>query len=116
MSKTDWAGFEKVQMASAWDYKTNPTVKGVLISREEKVGPNESMMYTLQQEDGVNIGVWGNTVLDGRLKNVMIGEEVGIEYLGEAVSPKTKRTYNNFEVYHRVIPMVKIEEGLEVKS
>lgn len=110
--KTDDTEWKKVEMESGptWDFETDTELTGVLISKEENVGPNNSMMYKLQQEDGTEIGVWGNTVLDGRLKKVEVGEEVKLVYLGKMTSPKTKREYNSFDVYHRVAPMKKVDE------
>ncbi len=109
MANNNWTGWDKAKLSPTWSFKEEKVIKGVLVTKEEKVGPNESMMYTLKLEDGTTKGIWGNTILDSRLKGIEVGEEIGIEYLGEAVSPKTGRTYNNFEVYHRVIPMTKVE-------
>ena len=40
-------------------------------------------MYTVQEkESGDNIGVWGSTILDGRMKGISIGMEVRIVYKG----------------------------------
>jgi hypothetical protein len=83
-----------------WKYENvGDTVVGILESVESGVGPNNSMMYTLRQENGETIGVWGNTVIDGRLGKLPIGTNVKIEYLGKTKSPKTNREYNNFKFY-----------------
>lgn len=96
----DW---KKVESASeSWKYENvNDEVMGVYEKMEENVGPNNSNMYTLRQEDGELIGVWGNSVLNDKFATIPFGDEVKIIYTGKKTSPKTNRQYNTFEVYHR---------------
>ena len=95
-------GWQKVEIAPTWDFEKNKTIEGAFVGVEENVGPNNSKMYTIETVNGDKLGVWGNAVLDTRMKNLEIGEEVKIEYLGKEESQKTKgRSYHNFEVYHR---------------
>lgn len=105
---SDW---QKVEMESGdvWDFQNDKEIEGVLISKEENVGPNESWMYRIQKADGTELGVWGNTVLDGRLKKIEVGEEIRLVYLGKLKSPKTNREYHSFDVFHRAAPMKKVE-------
>ena len=105
---TEW---EKVEMSPTWDYKKQPEFIGLYLGMQEKVGPNESKMYDFEISGGGNMSVWGNTVLDVRLKNVAVGDEVKIVYLGPETSDKTKREYHNFDVFHRkpVVEEVKID-------
>ena len=99
----------KVGMLPTWDYTEQKILEGVFISREDDIGPNGSSMYYIEQKGGNKVGVWGNTVLDVRFKNLEIGEEVKIEYLGKVASDKVKgREYHNFEVFHRSMPMAKV--------
>lgn len=116
MAKND--GWQKVEMVPTWDFEEKKELVGVFVSKEEKVGPNESNLYTFELPDHSNIGVWGNTVLDIRLKNLKFGEEVKIEYLGKETSEKTGREYRNFEVYHRMSSFEKVDEeaGQEVEA
>jgi hypothetical protein len=104
----DWTKVE-MEGGETWDFETTKELMGVLTEKEEKVGPNESMMYKVQKTDGATIGVWGNTVLDARMKKINIGDEIKLVYLGKALSPKTGREYHNFDVYHRQTPMSKVE-------
>lgn len=105
--KDDW---EKLEMSPTWDYKNNKQIIGVFKRMESGVGPNNSNIYYLETEDGV-IGVWGTTLLDARLKNLNIGEEVKLVYLGEKPSPNRKgKNYHDFDIYHRVVPMTKVED------
>ena len=92
-----------------WDKES--TIQGVLKKKQSEVGPNESMLYTLETKDG-DVGVWGSTVLDTKFEEIEVGYEVKIEPLGEVVSEKTKRKYQDFKVLYR--PSAMIEAGDEV--
>lgn len=111
MDTNPWQKVE-AEAGETWDFEATPEIQGILIRKEEHVGPNDSNMYRLQIESDTEgtkeIGIWGNTVLDGRFKKVEVGEEVKIEYLGKEKSPKTGREYHSFEVYHRLAPMKKV--------
>jgi len=103
-----WA---KVELSPTWDYQsegTGATFTGVLTKIEKNIGPNESTLYTFQKESGEFISVWGSTVLDARLGNIIIGEEVMINYLGKAKGQKGKKDYHTFEVFHREVEPVDI--------
>lgn len=101
MGKFDNVKFKKSEMSPTWDFRTDKEIVGILVDIEENVGENNSMLYTLEIEDGSRIAVWGSTILDVRLKNTKIGEVVKIKYLGKEKSEKRKgATYNNFEVFH----------------
>ena len=107
----DW---KKVEMGDAWDYKNakkGSEVIGLFVGKEENVGENNSIVYTLESPSGEMISIWGSTVLDLRLKNIKVGEEVRIVYLGQLESEKRKgKFYHNFDVYHREPIMEKVEE------
>jgi len=64
--------------------KAEDSVTGLLIKVEEKVGPNESMLYHLEQKGGDTIQVWGSTILNSRMSPVKVGQEVRITYKGLA--------------------------------
>lgn len=106
----DW---KKVEVGNTWNFKEEgkgAEFSGIYLSKEEHVGSNDSNMYHFQVGNEV-IGVWGNTLLDTRFKNLNFGEEVKIVYLGTEQSEKRKGSvYHNFEVYHRVLPMSKVED------
>lgn len=101
---TDWKGWTKVapQVTSegeVHDFEKEPVLKGLFVEKLEGVGPNASNMYIVENEKHDKVKVWGNTVLDTRLKNLVPGDEVGIEYLGMEKSPRTGRSYKNFDVF-----------------
>lgn len=105
----DW---KKVEVGSSWNYKElgkGAEFKGIYINKEEHVGENDSCVYSFEVDNDV-MTIWGSTLLDIRFKNLKFGEEVKVVYLGEEPSQKRKgKTYHNFEVYHREIPMEKVE-------
>ena len=98
------ADWKKVESSPVFAFeKKGDELIGLLVSTEADVGPNNSKLYTVEQKGGKKWGVWGSTVLDTRLKNVMVGEEVKIVYLGLKKSDKRKGAeYKDFEVYHRM--------------
>lgn len=120
MSK-EW---KKIETNAMWDFEEDKELIGVFMGAETEVGPNASNVYTFRKADNTLISVWGNTILDSRFKNLVKGEEVKVEYKGKSTSPKTGRTYHNFDVSHREaefkeirnedIPV--IEEGIDVKE
>ena len=96
------AEWEKVEMSPTWDFEEKPEMVGIFKGVEKEVGANASNLYTFKLEDGELISVWGSTILDTRLKNLEIGEEVKISYLGKEKSPTSGREYKNFDVFHRM--------------
>ncbi len=102
--------WKKIEVGDAWDFEENDTLIGVFVGKEENVGENQSMLYEIETKDGRRVNVWGSTILDTRLKNIEIGEEVKIVFLGREKSKKRKDTeYKNYDVFHRPRPMEKVE-------
>lgn len=69
-----------------WTYESDGDfIEGVLLRKQENIGPNDSMLYSLETSEGVK-SVWGATLLDGRMALVGIGQKIKITYkgLGEA--------------------------------
>ena len=92
----------KVEMSPSHDFEKEKAVEGVLTGIQTDVGPNASTLYDLEKKDGENTAVWGSTVLDSRMKNVKIGEEVKIVFTGLAKdSKKGQNPAKLYEVYHR---------------
>lgn len=118
--------WKKVEMSPVWNgkdeheqfiLKNGDSIEGIFVGVEHNVGPNNSNLYTINTTKGI-LSVWGSTVLDIRLKNLIPSEEVKIVYLGLVESEKVKgRKYHNYDVYHREKEMSKVEEkevpGLE---
>lgn len=70
--------------------KEGDFIKGLLVSKEEKIGKHESNLYTIETESHKLLSVWGSTVLDMRMKLIDIGTYVWIEYKGKQPSKKGK--------------------------
>lgn len=107
--------WEKVEANKTHDFEEEKELIGIFIGAETNVGPNKSNLYTFKKSSGEMVGVWGNTVLDTRFKNLIEGEEVKIEYKGKTKSPKTGREYHDYDVFHRQpevedIPIIEEDE------
>lgn len=111
-------GWEKMELSPTWDYQEQPEFEGIYMTKEIGVGPNSSNLYSFRTANGSEMSVWGNTILDGRFKNLTAGDEVKIVYLGKVASNKVKgREYHNFEVFKRKAPMEKVTDTtVEVAS
>jgi|LDZT01.1.fsa_nt_gi hypothetical protein len=94
-------GFGEVtdEINECWDFDKEPRLRGVFVGKKEGVGKNKSTIYTLEDRKGNKNSFWGSTVLDSRLKDVAIGDEVAILYLGK-VESDSGQTYKNFRVFH----------------
>jgi len=71
-----------------WTYENDGDfIEGVLVNKQDQVGPNNSWIYTIETLEGVK-SVWGSAILDSRMALVKPGEKVKITYkgLGEAKS------------------------------
>ncbi len=73
-----------------WAYENDGDfIEGVLVLKQEDVGDNNSMMYSIETPEGVK-NVWGSAILDSRMKLVKVGSKIKITYkgLGEPKSGK----------------------------
>lgn len=71
-----------------WIFKEDGDfIEGVLVQKQNDVGVNKSMLYSIETPKGVK-NVWGSTILDSRMTFVKVGEKLKITYkgLGEAKS------------------------------
>lgn len=89
---------EDKRESSFHDFDAEPEIIGKL--KEITTGQFEEMseQYTLETQDGEKI-VGSYSVLKGKLRKDDVGKWVKIVYLGEKVSPKTKRKYKDFEIF-----------------
>lgn len=98
MDKQQNDEWEEIKTNPAWDFEEEEELIGFFVDVETEVGPNKSNLYTFRKEDGDIIGVWGNTILDNRLRGLEMGDKIKIIYRGKVKSPKTGREYNDFRV------------------
>jgi hypothetical protein len=97
----DW---KEAQIPDSWKpEKEGDEIIGLLVRIEQNVGPNNSMMYHIEElKTHEEKGVWGTTQLDSRMSGVKVGEEVKIVYLGlEASKKRAGAKYKKWKVYHR---------------
>lgn len=81
-----------------WTYvKDGDFIEGILIRKQENVGPNSSMLYSIETPAGVK-NVWGATILDERMALVNVGDKIKITYKGNAEAKKGKKPAKIFKV------------------
>lgn len=81
-----------------WDKTTEPVLEGKLVKIENKVGPNESTLYTIKKDNDTEVKVWGSTVLDDRFLGVPQGTYVKVTYEG-LKQGKNGKSYHNYKVF-----------------
>lgn len=88
-----------------------PEVQGIYSGMKTDVGQNASNVYDITLPDGRLVSIWGSDLLDGKFKEIPIGSEVLIRFLG-IQQPKTPtgRAYNGFQVMYAK-PVAKMAEA-----
>ena len=85
-----------------WNYRDNPgkVLEGTLINRSfyKKFGKDNNSIYTVKDAQGVIWKVFGCGSLDFQMKNLVIGQEIGIKYLGMVYSAKAGKDVHDFTV------------------
>lgn len=72
-------------------------VLGKYVDVIENQGENQDTnIYVLEREDGTRVRVWGSAVISKEMKDIPIGANVGIKYLGKRKGAKFE--YNLFKV------------------
>lgn len=96
--------FQKVEdgeFARTLDWDTSPVFEGVYNGAITKVIKGKDRTFQeFTTEDGEDVQAWGTGVLDGRLKNVPVGNLVQITYLGKTLTNKAGQPMHNFDVLH----------------
>lgn len=87
---------------STHNFEENKEIRGILFNVKNSVGPNNSTMYEIEVGEDI-VSVWGASVLDQKMKQVEVGDEVKITYNGKKISDKTKRQYKDYTVQHRKV-------------
>lgn len=97
-------GGDKVE--DFWDYRelgNGAEFEGVFKETRTNLGKNNSNLHIFEDTKGKECGIWGNAILDTRFKTCVVGQVVGIQYLGKEVSEKSNNAYHNFNVYKQTI-------------
>lgn len=93
MQDADQKGIDFIKMTLI-----DQEVTGSLVSTFES--PNYgTKTYVLETGEEKRKGVNGCTVLDRKMSNVEIGQQVKIVYLGKKLNEKTGRDYHDYAVY-----------------
>jgi hypothetical protein len=80
---------EKKGLATKEWEKKGDEIIGKVIKKDEKVGENESTIYTIELENGEKIGIWESGFLKIPMADVKIGDKIKIIYDGLG-KPKQK--------------------------
>jgi hypothetical protein len=81
-----------------WVYeKDGDFIEGILVRKQDKIGVNESMLYSIETPKGVK-SVWGSTILDQRMALVKEGSKVKVTYKGTGEAKKGKNAPKIFKV------------------
>ena len=96
-----------------WDFEKKKELIGVFKAKRENVGENESTIYYVENKDGI-FSFWEKTMIKVLFKNIEIGEEVKIVFLGMRTPKKGGKPYFNYEVSHRKSAFSKIEVEEEI--
>lgn len=93
---TKWKDINSSEMYPTHDFEKDKVLEGILSEKKEKIGQNESKLYTIEKAGGDKVSVWGSAVLDA-LYNLPIGSLVRIEYLGKEKGQRGT-FYKNFRI------------------
>ena len=92
--------------------KKGDHLRGIYTNKRMNVGVNRANLYTIKNAEGEWV-VFGTEALNNKLKNVPIGYEVGIIYMGEKPSKPPKKPFKMFRVFRRAPKNLKKAETKE---
>ena len=82
-----------------WERKEGESLEGLYVNKRIVTTENgESMLYTIEKKGGKKIDLWGTKIIDDFFKNMVIGTDVQIKYLGKKKTAKGGKTYHAFEL------------------
>jgi hypothetical protein len=87
---------------STHDFSVNVELTGVYIAMKSNLGANNSNIYEVRTPNGI-VSFWGSTVIDNKMKHVPLGNEILVKFLGEKRNEKTKRTYKDYDIFHKPV-------------
>ena len=81
-----------------WTYeKDGDFIEGILLRVQDNIGPNKSMLYSIETLEGVK-SVWGATLLDSRMALAKVADQLRITYKGLAEAKAGKKAAKIFKV------------------
>ena len=88
------------QSNETWDSTSSTPIIGKYIGRKDNVGPNQSSIYNLvNEEDGEIWGVWGSAVIDSKFAEIPLNSRVRIQYLGK--KPGKRGEFKDYSVKYK---------------
>lgn len=84
------------------------SVTGILIKIQEDVGPENSMLYTLEVE-GRPTSIWGSVILNQRMIGIKLGDLIKITFKGLGEAKPGRKAPKIFKVEVDRNPEVKEE-------
>jgi len=72
-------------------------LEGVLIKIQHDVGPQKSMLYTLEVKEKP-LSIWGCTILDQRMVGIKIGDKIKVVFKGLGQAQTGKNAPKIFQV------------------
>jgi len=103
---------------STWKYENDGDfIEGVLVQVQKNIGPNDSMLYSVETPEGVT-NIWGATILDQRMALVKVGDKIKITFKGLGEAKPGKNAAKVFKVEVDVedkVPVVRPGEDVDNK-
>ena len=91
--------WKEVQENNVWQFKAiEDKIEGILVNKQPKT-KDISARYYIDMGNNIMM-VWGTTVLDARMMNVQVGQQVRITYKGK--QENNKKTVHIFKVEVKV--------------
>ena len=87
--------FKKVEAPKSLPWKPEKDgdlIEGALVQVRHDVGPNKSIVYTIENKNG-RFDFFGSTVLDDLMRSVEVGDIIQVKYRG------MRKNYHVFEVF-----------------
>lgn len=92
---TNWKDVNNDQPPSH-SFEMEKVLEGVLVAKQENVGPNNSFLFTIEKKGGKKVSVWGSAVLN-KINTLPIGSLIRIEYLGKEKG-KRGTEFKNYKI------------------
>jgi hypothetical protein len=92
---TNWKDVNRDQSPSH-SFEMEKILEGILVAKQENVGPNNSFLFTIEKKGGKTVGVWGSAVLN-KINTLPIGSLIRIEYLGKEKG-KRGTEFKNYKI------------------
>lgn len=96
-------GWDK-QESLFWNPEEGDAVEGEFLGTTKGVGENESDVYNIRTTDGKQVSVWSCKVLEGKMMNVKLGQQVKIRYIGK-VKPEKGKEYKNYDLFTKPLSL-----------